>query len=166
MTYFAQLRASALREISTERIGTAVFTRIIAEVSADHGHLLESATQAVLLSEEFLAKPAESLFVTGDVEKGQLSVQVDLADGRTALVTVALMRDRPRLDVLVVGNRGTIQHSPSRDSLAGRVDAGPLNVDDETVKERGDELHQSRRQALQKALANRELVPIEKRGDR
>lgn len=165
MTYFSQLRASALKEISTKRIGTAVFTRIVAEVSADHGHLLESATQGVLLAEEFLSKSVTYVFVTGDIEKGQMSAQLDLDGGRTGLITVGILRDRPRLDVLVVGNRGTIQHSPARDALAGRIDEGPLSIDDATTKQRRSDRHAAVRSALEKALANRTRTAVGKRGE-
>jgi hypothetical protein len=118
MTYLERLREAVAAEVGAGRIGEPVFARLVVEASADHGHLLGTAAAAAAFCGEILRAEIERLLVLGSVESGHLSVQVELAGGKSALVAAALLRrPAPRVDLLLVGNHGALSHSPPAETL-------------------------------------------------
>lgn len=159
MNYVEHVREAFLKEIAAGRIGTPVFVRLVSEVSSDHGHLIESTARGVLLCEDILDSPAEALLVLGSLENGHLNVQVDAAGGKSALITVALMRNEtPRLDLLAVGNHGTIRHAPESSALLIRIHAETPNEEEDPKQSQA----RARRETVEESLRSGKLVRIGK----
>ena len=159
MNYVQRVREAYLKEIAAGRIGTPVFVRLVSEVSSDHGHLLESTARGVVLCEDILDSPAEALFVLGSLETGHLNVQVDAAGGKSALITVALMHNEaPRLDLLAVGNRGTVRHAPESSALLIQIQEETPTGDEDPTQSKA----QARRKAVEESLRSGKLVRIGK----
>jgi hypothetical protein len=129
MAYLARLRDAVLAELAAGRLGEPVFVREILAVSPDHGHLLRAAAEGVAFAAEALRAPAESLLALGSVEAGHLSVQADHARGLSSLVAVAVERGgSPRLDLLLLGSRGSLHHEVSPERLALEVGEGAAQL--------------------------------------
>ena len=111
MTYFSRLSKTLSDEISSGRVGTPVFARLVMAILQDHGSLLPALGEGVVFIEQILRAPVKSLFASGAVELGHVSVQLHCAGSRTALVSQAgPPPGRPRVDLLLVGNHGTVRH--------------------------------------------------------
>ena len=122
MSYITRLRQALSTEIASGRLGTPVFARLSLAVSADHGHLLELAAQGVQLSSDVLGAQVEAILAAGSVEAGHLSVQVDFAGGKSALVSISAPGESaPWLDLFVLGTRGSLSHAPPDDLLSDEL---------------------------------------------
>lgn len=119
VSYLRRLREAVLQKISSGHLGEPVFARLVLAVSADHGHLLPAAGEGVALAGEVLRAQVQRVYAGGSVKSGHLAVQVELEAGRTALVTVAMLRhELPRVDLLVIGNHGTLYHENNEKALS------------------------------------------------
>lgn len=118
MTYFSRLSMAVSDEISSGRVGTPVFARLVMAILEDHGYLLPALGEGVVLIEQILRVPVQSLFASGAVDLGHVSLQLHCQGGRTALVSKARPPRRlPRVDLLVVGNHGTVRHESNMETL-------------------------------------------------
>ena len=122
MSYLRRLVESVSEEISSGRLGQPVFTRLSLITSPDHGHLLPAAGEAVAAVGEMVSLPARSLFAGGSVESGHLTAQLDFEGGRSALVVVTTLRDElHRVDLLLIGNHGTLRHENEGNTLTQQI---------------------------------------------
>ena len=118
MTYFSRLSKTVSDETSSGRVGTPVFARLVMAILQDHGSLLPALGEGVVFIEQILRAPVKSLFASGAVELGHVSLQLHCAGSRTALVSQAgPPPGRPRVDLLLVGNHGTVRHESNLEIL-------------------------------------------------
>lgn len=151
------LKTAVFQEVSSGRLGEPVFARLILVISSDHGHLLPLCQQTVGFIQELLQFPAEAVLTRGSQESGSLVVQLDLEGGRSALVVVAIRREEePQLDLLMVGNHGTLRYRNDGPLLEAELEAGSdIKVNESTAPAT------SLRQALQESLRSGERVSLE-----
>lgn len=127
MSYVTRLREAVKTEIASGRLGTPVFARLGLAVSADHGHLLELAAQSIELCGDLLGVPVGTIRAAGSLEKGHVSVQVDLAAGKSALVSASALNESPRwFDLFLLGNHGSVSHAPPQEILSDEFTDGVL----------------------------------------
>ena len=126
MIDLAPLKTAVFQEISSGRLGEPVFARLILVVSSDHGHLLPLCEGAVGFIQELLQFQVEAVLTRGSQESGSLTVQLDLEGGRSALAVVAIRREEePQLDLLLVGNHGTLRYRNDGPLLESALEAEP-----------------------------------------
>lgn len=118
MTCFRRLSKTVSDEISSGRVGTPVFARLVMAILRDRGSLLPALGEGVAFIEQILGNPVQSLFASGAVDLGHVSVQLRCEGGSTALVSKAgPPPGLPRVDLLVVGNHGTVRHESHLETL-------------------------------------------------
>ena len=133
MIDLAPLKTAVFQEISSGRLGEPVFARLILVVSSDHGHLIPLSEQAVGFIQELLQFQVEAVLTRGSQESGSLTVQLDLEGGRSALAVVAIRREEePQLDLLLVGNHGTLRYRNDGSLLESTLEAEPGGMVAET----------------------------------
>lgn len=122
MTYLSRLIESVSEEISSGRLGQPVFTRLSLIISPDLDHLLPAAGEAVVTVGKMLNVATSSLLAAGNVESGHLTAQLNFDGGRGALVVVTVLRDEPcRVDLLLIGNHGTLRHENEGNTLKQQI---------------------------------------------
>ena len=127
MGYVTRLHEAVKTEIASGRLGTPVFARLGLAVSADHGHLLELVAQSIELCGDLLGFPVGTIRAAGSLEKGHVSVQVDLAAGKSALVSASALNESPPwFDLFLLGNHGSVSHAPPREILSDELSDGVL----------------------------------------
>lgn len=118
MSYLEDLITSVSEKVSAGQLGEPVFARLMLAVSDDRGRLLPAAAEGVALVVRIMQVPLRTVFASGDVQSGHLSVQLELEPTATALVSVAMLRgSAPRVDLLLVGNHGTLCHESRAETL-------------------------------------------------
>ena len=156
MINLTPLAAAVSQETSSGRLGEPVFARLILVVSSDHGHLLPLCEQAVGFIQELLQFPAEAVLTRGSQESGSLTLQLDLEGGRSALAVVAIRREEePQLDLLLVGNYGTLRYRNDGPLLEAELETGSEGPVTESKVGASDI-----RQALQESLRSGERVGL------
>ena len=156
MLDLAPLATAVSQETSSGRLGEPVFARLIVVVSPDHGHLLPLCEQAVGFVQELLKFPTQAVLARGSQESGSLSVQVDLEGGRSALATVAIRREEdPQLDLLLVGNHGTLRYRNDGSLLEAELESGSEGAVAESAAATSDI-----QRALQESLGSGERVRL------
>ena len=122
MTYLRRLIESVSEKISSGRLGQPVLARLSLIISPDQGHILPAAGEAVATVGEMLSLAARSLFAAGSVESGHLVAQLNFEGGRGALVVVTVLRDElNRVDLLLIGNYGTLRHENDGNTLTQQM---------------------------------------------
>ena len=124
MNNFEALYHTVKTAVDAGRVGTPVFLRCLAHVASD-GKTLDAALAEILgATDLWLGGPAQRVFARGGPRSGQITTTAEFARGGTAIVCVAVMIDAvPRVDFLLVGNRGTLVHEGSSDPI-------PLEAED------------------------------------
>ena len=152
----APLSAAVSQEVAAGRLGELVFARLTLVASSDHGHLLSLCEEAIGLVQELLQFPAEGVFARGSQESGNLSVQLDLEGGRSALASVAIRREeKPLLDLLLVGNHGTLHHRSDGEVLEDEL---ALGLEDPGSQPDASAIHL--RRALEESLRTGEPIEL------
>src|SRR5687767_6881579 len=108
MTKLAQAAALISKALEDGRVGVPCSVRIIDHSVADHGLIYASLAAGMHFAVEWLAAEVETIYATGGVEAGQISVLMRFVNGQTALVSVGTTQSQPLLDVHVVGNKGIL----------------------------------------------------------
>ena len=153
MSYLTRLSRAVKQQIAAGDVGAPVFARLVVGVDADHGLLLPAAAEGVAEVSRLLGAPVNRIFGRGSVQSGHLSVQVQLGKGRSAQVAVVTQhQELPRIDLLVVGNHGTLCHEYNDQALEQSL----LAAADEQFFDRtplGRQLEEAVRGALENAMA-------------
>lgn len=135
MIYLAGVRKAIKKELEQGRLGTPVFARLVMVVSSDHGHLLPVCAMASEMIEEFLGQSIQTIFARGSIESGSISVQLHLGAIQTGQAIVTLKRGvLPGVDLLLVGDRGTLRHDLSEAILAGETHDDLWRVGTDSIK--------------------------------
>lgn len=107
------------------RVGTPVAARLLIHTPADHGQLEPLLARGIEVACRWLRSEPERLLVRGGAETGHIAAQVLCAGGRSLLASVALCGAlKPRLEAVIVGNRGVAHWQPDPDALPGRAAGG------------------------------------------
>jgi predicted dehydrogenase len=116
--------------LKTPRIGTPVFTRIVAHTSEDHGRIEPLLGVALETASSWLGSSIVRLAALGSVTAGQITVQALFARGQTALISAGSRGLSPPLvETLVVGNKGILSWEP--DASAAQAVAEVPTLSDE-----------------------------------
>ena len=93
------------------RVGTPVFVRWTASVAQSQEELKPLLAQMSRYTEQWLASRPRQVYAAGAETDGHLSLALELANGSSALLAIALAHGRPNLDIAVYGSDGAMYHS-------------------------------------------------------
>jgi len=98
--------------LDSERIGSPVFVRCIAQIASDREHLTDALAEALATANLWLDSPPQRVYAQGGKDAGQITATVHYVSGQTALVSVGTVKanDTPRADLMLLGNKGAIYH--------------------------------------------------------
>ena len=109
LTSLADLHRSVAAVIGSKRIGTPVFVRYTCQGSETGDAIIERLAQIAASARDWIGQPLVSLYAIGKVELGQVTLTLQFIGGASALVTFA-RGSRGGLDLMLVGNHGTLYH--------------------------------------------------------
>jgi predicted dehydrogenase len=114
--------------VEAGRIGTPVFMRCVAQVAPDAAALSDALDNALQAAQTLLNAEPLNVYKLGSSEAGQITAAVKYAAGQTALVSVGIAHDEPRVDLMLLGNKGAIYHEGFRVQGSGFTanDSTPL----------------------------------------
>lgn len=95
--------------LQTGAIGKPVFVRMFLQLGADHGVLEPLLGAAVRPVSKWMGAGTARLRVQGSARSGYLSGHFEMADGQSALISVEAVPGEPSLQLLVVGQHGTLK---------------------------------------------------------
>jgi hypothetical protein len=136
MFTLANLHSTVQTTLASKRLGKPVFVRYLLQGSDKAEAIPGRLAQLTHVVREWLGQPLERLYAIGSVDSGQVSLTLQFREGATALVTFA--RGQPRgagVDLLVVGNRGSIYHDAGSASLWDDAAAALPDRPDPAIKE-------------------------------
>ncbi len=117
-TSISAASGSVLAALRTKRIGTPVAVRIVDHAAADAAGMEPRLAGALEAALRWLDADVRRLAASGDFASGQVSVLMELMEGQTALVSVGTRGSSPPLlEVVVVGNRGTLSWEPGPETI-------------------------------------------------
>jgi hypothetical protein len=110
MRYLSWLERTVGTQLSNDQIGKIVFVRAHLELTADHGLLIPLSEAGIAMTRQWLGTGVRSIYALGGVKYGTVSLQVEFAQGQTALVSTEIAHG-PELSVqmLCVGQHGTVR---------------------------------------------------------
>jgi hypothetical protein len=110
MRYLSWLDKAVAAQLSGDQIGRPVFVRAHLELTADHGLLISISEAGIAMVQRWLRASVRSIYALGGVKYGTVSLQVEFAQGQTALVSAELNHgDERSVQVLCVGQHGTLR---------------------------------------------------------
>ena len=108
MRYLAWLEKTIASQLSN--IGNPVFVRAHLELTADHGLLTPVSEAALAMTQRWFGTSVRSIYALGGARFGTVSLQVEFAEGQTALVSAELAYGaESSVQVLCVGQHGTFR---------------------------------------------------------
>ena len=87
MRYFSWLEKTIGAQLSGDQVGKPVFVRAHLELTADHGLLIPISEAGVAITRRWLGADVRSIYALGGERYGTVSLQVEFAQGQTALVS-------------------------------------------------------------------------------
>lgn len=116
MSFFVSLSASIREELSAGRVGRPVSVRAYLEISSDHGHLRDALAQLGGAAMDWMGDTPRRVMVQGAAPADHLCALFEGTDGATALITTSVQRrPAPLVDLLILGDRGTIRFNSTAD---------------------------------------------------
>ena len=110
MRYFSWLEKTVGAQLSGDQVGKPVFVRAHLELTADHGLLIPISEAGVAITRRWLGAGVRSIYALGGVKDGTVSLQVEFAQGQTALVSAELSHGgESSVQLLCVGQHGTLR---------------------------------------------------------
>ena len=110
MRYLSWLEKTVGDQLSGDQVGKPVFVRAHLELTADHGLLIPISEAGVSLARRWLGAGVRSIYALGGVQYGTLSLQVEFAQGQTALLSAELTHGgESSVQLLCVGQHGTLR---------------------------------------------------------
>jgi len=100
------------KELDAGRVGCPVFVRCIAQVAKDSEHLTDVLKEALATAGSWLGASPLRVYAQGSKDVGQITATVLYESGQTALVSVGLAKPdgAPRIDLMLLGNKGALYH--------------------------------------------------------
>ena len=116
--YFSWLEETIGAQLAGDQVGKPVFVRAHLELTADHGLLIPISEAGVSLARRWLGAGVRSIYALGGVKYGTVSLQVEFAQGQTALVSAELSHGgESSVQLLCVGQHGTLRFEDFPDPL-------------------------------------------------
>jgi len=109
LTSLADLHRGVASVIASKRIGTPVFVRYTWQGAETGDAIVGRLAQIVASARDWIGQSLSSVYAIGKIELGQVTLTLQFAGGATALVTFA-RGVRSGLDLMLVGNHGTLYH--------------------------------------------------------
>jgi hypothetical protein len=135
MATLADLHRSVQTAIASKRVGRPVFVRYTFQGLEQPDAVVPKLANAAAAVREWIGQPLERVQAVGNVESGQVALTLQFRDGATALVSFA--RTPPRgdgVDLMVLGNHGTIYHDAGSAELWDEPAAGGAEPADATLQ--------------------------------
>lgn len=120
--------------LATGRIGAPVFVRYVAQVASDRAKLQEEVAQTLAMVNAWLDSAPQRVYVQGGKDSGQLTATVQYPQGQTALLSVGVaspvrvgdipLHPAPKIDLMLLGNKGALYHDSTSLSLLALAAAG------------------------------------------
>ena len=125
MSYFDWLTGSLREKLAERAIGEPVALRGYVQIADDHGLLIPTLAATVVMAETWFENVGPTVYAQGDVREGSVSVLATFTNGRIAVLSSDLVRpstalEVPSVDLILIGNHGTMQFSdqPGNDGVA------------------------------------------------
>lgn len=109
LTSLADLHRGVAAVISSKRVGTPVFVRYTWHGSETGDVIIGRLAQIAASARDWIGQPLASVYSVGTIESGQVSLSLQFSGGATALVSFT-RGSRGGLDLMLVGNHGTLYH--------------------------------------------------------
>jgi hypothetical protein len=110
MRYLSWLEKTVGAQLSGDQVGKPVFVRAHLELTADHGLLIPISEAGVAITRRWLGADVRSIYALGGVKYGTVSLQVEFAQGQTALMSTELSHGgESSVQLLCVGQHGTLR---------------------------------------------------------
>jgi hypothetical protein len=129
MNSLDELHRSVQTTLASNRLGTPVFVRYIVQRPAAEPALAGLARIAGVVR-GWLGAPVREIYAVGSAEQRHITLTLELQNAATALITwIGTPGRGSGVDLLVVGNHGTLQHdggdAPLWDETPALGDAAP-----------------------------------------
>lgn len=124
MDHFSLALATAEPALAAGRIGTPVALRLFAQTAREASQLVGILARSLETATRWLAAEPASVYAVGsladDATSGRndeantphVALAVRFANGRAAVLSAGLAQATPRMELLVIGNRGVISWEP------------------------------------------------------
>jgi hypothetical protein len=100
--YLSWLEKTVASQLSN--VGKPVFVRVHLELTADHGLLIPISEAALAVTQRWFSAGVRNIYALGGAKFGTVSLQVEFAEGQTALVSAELAHgSESSVQVLCVG---------------------------------------------------------------
>jgi hypothetical protein len=120
--------------LDSGRIGSPVFVRCVAQIASDlpaphspacavpgtadrsrqagREHLTDALAEVLAIVGLWLSASPQQVYAQGGEDVGQITATIHYMTGQTALVNVGTVKDNstPRVDLMLLGNKGAIYH--------------------------------------------------------
>lgn len=124
MNALSDLHRSVSAVIASKRIGSPVFVRYTLLGTEQLDAMVMRLAQLVVVAQAWIGQPLTQMYSVGKTDAGQVSLTLQFAGGASAQVSIG-QSPRGGLDLMVIGNHGTIYH----DTGAARLWDEPPAVD-------------------------------------
>lgn len=124
MDHFSLSIATVEPALTTGRIGTPVAVRLFAQTAGEAAQLVGILARSLETAARWLAAEPASVYAVGSLADGttpgrddaasttHVALGVRFANGRAAVLSAGLAQTSPRMELLVIGNRGVISWEP------------------------------------------------------
>lgn len=153
MTTASDLHRTVQATLDSKRLGRPVFVRYTLQGKDPAAAVLPRLAQTLEVIRNWLGQPLATIYATGSVESGQVSLTLQFTGGASAQVSYA--RTEPRgdgVDLMVIGNHGAIYH-----------DAGSAELWDEVPKPDDARPDPAILKAIEQSLQTTRPQPLEQR---
>ncbi|MCS6852329.1 MAG: hypothetical protein NZ700_14285 [Gemmataceae bacterium] len=126
MTSWADFDRAVQAILASQRVGRPVFARLTIQGLRATEELLPRLAFLVGQVRDWFRQTLSTVYATGSVERGQLSLTLQFADGATAQLSLGLGQLRgDGVDLMLLGNHGAIYH----DAGTAQLWDEPLTMD-------------------------------------
>ncbi len=106
-------------------VGKPVFVRWTAAAAQKPPELKPLLAEMSAYAESWLSARPRRVYATGSSDAGHLSLALEYANGRSALLAISLAHDQPSMNLIILGARGAIYQSDAEvTARAGILVAG------------------------------------------
>src|SRR5690606_14682698 len=120
MDHFSLAVETAQSALAAGRIGTPVSMRVFAQTAGDTSQLVGILARSLETASRWLAAELASVYAVGSLHGDEtpgssdpantphIALGVRFANGRAAVFSAGLAHTTPRMELLVIGNRGVL----------------------------------------------------------
>lgn len=124
MAALAELHQAVAATLTSKRLGTPVFVRYTLQGADEPKAALTRLAQTMAVVRDWIGQKLDRLHASASKDGGQVALTLQFAEGATALVCFARGKARAGVDLLVLGNRGSLAHDAGQAELSDE----PLDV--------------------------------------